>query len=222
MGVTFFAGTFVRHPLVLAAARSVLLHLKSAGRSCSSVSRSAPRHSRRNSMSCSPASARYADRDLLSWLYFNIHNEHPLTLLFYHPLRGIHIRTASLHLTTAHSERTSAIYEAFRDSVTSSTPRDPRTPPGERPSRAPLRERGAARRRPSTHRESTGNLARGTDGDEASCAFNESVSPRRGALNPAALQEALTQLFARHDALRICFSPSGEEMRVSEPEAMAL
>jgi len=30
-GVTFFAGTFVRHPLALAAARSVLLHLKEKG-----------------------------------------------------------------------------------------------------------------------------------------------------------------------------------------------
>ena len=30
-GVTFFAGTFVRHPLALAAAKSVLLHLKEQG-----------------------------------------------------------------------------------------------------------------------------------------------------------------------------------------------
>ena len=30
-GVTFFAGTFVRHPLVLAAAKSVLIHLKQSG-----------------------------------------------------------------------------------------------------------------------------------------------------------------------------------------------
>ena len=31
VGVTFFAGTFVRHPLVLAAAKAVLLHLKKSG-----------------------------------------------------------------------------------------------------------------------------------------------------------------------------------------------
>ena len=30
-GVTFFAGTFVRHPLTLAAAKAVLLHLKEKG-----------------------------------------------------------------------------------------------------------------------------------------------------------------------------------------------
>ena len=31
-GVTFFAGTFVRHPLALAAAEAVLDHLKAPGR----------------------------------------------------------------------------------------------------------------------------------------------------------------------------------------------
>ena len=31
IGVTFFAGTFVRHPLALAAARSVLLRLRESG-----------------------------------------------------------------------------------------------------------------------------------------------------------------------------------------------
>ena len=31
IGVTFFAGTFVRHPLALAAARAVLRHLKQSG-----------------------------------------------------------------------------------------------------------------------------------------------------------------------------------------------
>ena len=31
VGVTFFAGTFVRHPLALAAARAVLTHLKQSG-----------------------------------------------------------------------------------------------------------------------------------------------------------------------------------------------
>src|SRR5438046_9703512 len=31
VGVTFFAGTFVRHPLALAAAKAVLTHLKQSG-----------------------------------------------------------------------------------------------------------------------------------------------------------------------------------------------
>ena len=36
--VTFFAGTFVRHPLVLAAARAVLTELKARGRRCRRIS----------------------------------------------------------------------------------------------------------------------------------------------------------------------------------------
>ncbi len=34
VGVTYFAGTFVRHPLALAAAKAALEHLKAARRSC--------------------------------------------------------------------------------------------------------------------------------------------------------------------------------------------
>jgi amino acid adenylation domain-containing protein len=60
-------------------------------------------------------------------------------------------------------------------------------------------------------------------GDEASCAFNESVSLKmHGSLNEAALRASLSYLFNRHDALRAAFSPSGEEMRIREPGAVDL
>src|SRR5262249_39178100 len=54
-------------------------------------------------------------------------------------------------------------------------------------------------------------------GDEASCAFNESVSLKmQGSLNEPALRASLAHLFNRHDALRAAFSPSGEEMRIRD------
>ena len=60
-------------------------------------------------------------------------------------------------------------------------------------------------------------------GDEASCAFNESVSLRlRGALDEAALRRSLALLFERHDALRTCFTPTGEAMWVSAPSTLEL
>ena len=50
--------------------------------------------------------------------------------------------------------------------------------------------------------------------DEASCAFNESVTLRlKGALHREALETALNTVIRRHDALRLCFSPSGKSMR---------
>ena len=38
VGVTYFAGTFVRHPLALAAAKAALEYMKSEGPPCSSAS----------------------------------------------------------------------------------------------------------------------------------------------------------------------------------------
>jgi amino acid adenylation domain-containing protein len=53
-------------------------------------------------------------------------------------------------------------------------------------------------------------------GDEASCAFNESVSLRlNGSLDTGALHTAMNRIVARHDALRATFSSTGEEMRIS-------
>ena len=60
-------------------------------------------------------------------------------------------------------------------------------------------------------------------GDEASCAFNESVTLRlSGQLDEKALREALSQVIARHDALRATFTPTGEEMRIQPPVAAEL
>ena len=54
------------------------------------------------------------------------------------------------------------------------------------------------------------------NGDEASCAFNESVTLRlSGPLDHAALRTAMERIMARHDALRARFSPTGETMTIS-------
>src|ERR1019366_8393481 len=59
-------------------------------------------------------------------------------------------------------------------------------------------------------------------GDDASCAFNESVSlGLRGALNSAALQSAMNRVVARHDALRATFSATGEEMHIARAEVFS-
>ena len=54
------------------------------------------------------------------------------------------------------------------------------------------------------------------NGNEASCAFNESVTLRlSGPLDHAALQTALERIMVRHDALRARFSATGETMTIS-------
>ena len=232
-GVTFFAGTFVRHPLLLAAAWAVLNHLKD--------------HGPRLQQDLSDRTARLVDRlnalftsrgisttieSYSSWFYFNLHAEHPLsTLLFYHLReRGIHIQDGfPCFLTTAHSDADiERIFAAFESSVnelnsvgvlgTRSLGDDMhRTYP---PAIAATGAAATAGDRAVPLTESQIEIWLAAQmGDDASCAFNESVSLRmQGTLNAAALQSAMSELVARHDALRATFSSTGEQMRISAPK----
>ena len=182
-----------------------------------------------------------------SWFYFTLHAEHPLaTLLYYHLReRGIHIQDGfPCFLTTAHSDADfERIYAAFESSVdemhrvgilgtrdnlggAASTVSAAASPAAAAASLAasPL---GAAT--PSIVGAASGPVPLTESqieiwlaaqlGDDASCAFNESVSLRmQGRLNALALQAAITQVVARHDALRATFSATGEEMRIAAPQ----
>lgn len=226
-GVTFFAGTFVRHPLLLASAWAVLNHLKDSGPALQETL------SDKTGRLVERLNALFAGRGVAtkietysSWFYFNFHNEHPLATLFYYHLRerGIHIQDGfPCFLTTAHSNADfERIYEAFESTLDELQlveilgSRAPR--PASQPAIAALAGTDVV---PLTESQIEIWLAAQL-GDAASCAFNESVSLRmQGQLNPSALQEALIQVVARHDALRAMFSPTGEEMRIGEPRNFA-
>jgi glutamate-1-semialdehyde aminotransferase len=208
-GVTFFAGTFVRHPLLLASAWAVLNHLKEHGPALQATL------TEKTSRLVERLNALFASRGIAtrietfaSWFYFNFHNEHPLASLFYYHarLRGIHIQDGfPCFLTTAHSEEDiEQIYQAFADSI------------------AEMQSVGIlglteAHRAPTPVPLTESQLEiwlAAQLGDEASCAFNESVSlAMHGRLDPRKLDSAMTRVLARHDALRATFSSTGEEMR---------
>jgi glutamate-1-semialdehyde aminotransferase len=122
VGVTFFAGTFVRHPLVLASAWAVLQYIKAQGPQMQE------KLAKRTSQLAADLNELFTKYGLktkvetfASWFFFNIHGEHPnATLLFYHlRLRGVHIQDGfPCFLTTAHSEADfKLIYDAFAQSV---------------------------------------------------------------------------------------------------------
>src|SRR6201986_2115371 len=122
VGVTFFAGTFVRHPLVLASAWAVLNHIKTQGPQMQE------KLQKRTSQLAADLNALFQKYGLktkgepfASWFFFNIHGEHPnASLLFYHlRLRGVHIQDGfPCFLTTTHSEADfKLIYDAFSESV---------------------------------------------------------------------------------------------------------
>jgi acyl transferase domain-containing protein len=231
-GVTFFAGTFVRHPLLLASAWEVLNHLKAEGPALQEKlnARTARLVERLNELFETRGIATRIET-YASWFYFNFHNEHPLAPLFYYHmrLRGIHIQEGfPCFLTTVHSDADlERIYEAFEGSVAALQSAgilgERNVPLAAAAASAPA---AAGRPRPLAAPAAAGEPVPLTESqmeiwlaaqmsDAASCAFNESVTLRmHGTLDEPALKAAMTQLYARHDALRATFSATGEEMRM--------
>ena len=121
-GMTFFAGTFVRHPLALAAAHAVLRHLKAEG----------PELQRRLNLKTTTLvetlTARAAElkapisiTHFSSWFCFNFQNDLPLAPLFFAFMRskGVHVwEGRPAFITTAHTEADLArVVDAFTETL---------------------------------------------------------------------------------------------------------
>ncbi len=124
VGVTFFAGTFVRHPLALAAAAAVLKHLKEKGPALQDdlnerTGRFVQALNDHFHAVEAPLKAQHFDPG--SWFYIEAPADLPMAaLLFYHLReRGVHLyegRTALF--STAHTDDDMAfILDAFKESV---------------------------------------------------------------------------------------------------------
>ncbi|MFM1945691.1 MAG: hypothetical protein RI897_4673, partial [Verrucomicrobiota bacterium] len=223
-GVTFFAGTFVRHPLAMAAARAMLLHLKREGEALQA------------------GLARRTDR-MLGELnaYFERH-EVPLRLehftsvwyphfgaeVKYGSLLYYHLREKGLHvwegrpcfLSTAHTAEDEAFIElAFKQSVAEMQAAGflggTSDPEYRRPG---LDSSECVERFPLTPAQAEVWLASQMS-REASCAFNESCSIYlEGELDLQAMRGAVSSLMLRHEALRTVFSPRGDWQQVLPPD----
>ena len=121
-GVTFFAGTFVRHPLVLAAALAVLKYLKQAGPELQRSLTEKTTALVRTLNSCfEEGGVPSRIEHFASWFYFGFPSDQPYASLLYYHLheKGIHVREGfPCFLTTAHSyadiER---IVRAFQEGI---------------------------------------------------------------------------------------------------------
>jgi acyl transferase domain-containing protein/glutamate-1-semialdehyde aminotransferase len=124
VGVTFFAGTFVRHPLALAAARAVLAHLKEQGPALQDAlnertGRLVRSLNRAFEEAQAPLKAQHFQPG--SWFYIEVPPDLPLaSLLFYHLReRGVHLYEGrAALLSTAHTdEDTALVLAAFKETV---------------------------------------------------------------------------------------------------------
>jgi glutamate-1-semialdehyde aminotransferase len=122
VGVTYFAGTFVRHPLALAAAHAVLVHLKKEGGSLQTAlnGRVTAMVAEMNAF-CREVGAPITLKSFSSvWKMF-FDEDHPLQDLLFAMMRerGIHILdNFPCFMTTAHSDADiAAIVTAFKEAV---------------------------------------------------------------------------------------------------------
>ncbi len=218
---TFFAGTFVRHPLVLAAVRAVLKHIATHGKALHDDL------AVRTAALAEELNAAFAARGLTlraetysSWFVLEFGAAHPLGSAIYPLLRlkGLNIQEGfPCYLTTAHAEADFvAIARIITEAVDEMLAAGIFAAPGTVPQTAIPAEPALPDEIPLTEAQTEIWLAAQL-GDEASCAFNESVSVDfTGPLDIAALQDALTAVTLRHDALRLRFARSGKTFTIAK------
>lgn len=223
VGVTFFAGTFVRHPLALAATVAVLRHIKEKGPALTEAL------TQRMEGLVEALRRAFAK---VGWdvpiecygsvAYFEPGRDHRLgSLLHYHlRARGIFIQEHyPCFLTTQHGDaEIAAIIAAFEDSLALMR-RDGMLPGTVDESLPPDMTAAPSQiELPLTEAQTEIWLSDQT-GPEASAAFNESVSlTLDGDVDAQRLAETVTQVAARHAILHARFSPDGETMQVSPAE----
>ncbi|MCL4180305.1 MAG: amino acid adenylation domain-containing protein [Verrucomicrobia bacterium] len=237
VGVTFFAGTFVRHPLAMAAAKAMLHHLKAEGpqlqaglaarteRMLGELNRYFERHE-------VPV---HLERFTSQW-YPHFGAEVKWGSLLYYHLRekGLHIwEGRPCFLSTAHTtEDEEFIIRAFKQSVAEMqaggflpgrSDGEFKALPGAR-SRANESEAAEAAGKRQQLQESPLTDAQkeiwlsASMGEDANCAYNESITVHlNGTLEVPVLECALLELLQRHPALRSRFSEGGEKQVYEEP-----
>ncbi|WP_354400011.1 amino acid adenylation domain-containing protein [Variovorax sp. OAS795] len=122
VGVTYFAGTFVRHPLALAAAKASLEHLKEAGPALQSgLTANTAAMAGELTAWCAEVGAPIAVRHFASLWRVSWLEDHPLQDLLFAMMRsrGVHILdNFPCFLTSAHSaEDIATISRVFKESV---------------------------------------------------------------------------------------------------------
>ncbi|MBV9102663.1 MAG: amino acid adenylation domain-containing protein, partial [Candidatus Eremiobacteraeota bacterium] len=203
---TFVAGTFVRHPLTMAAVCAVLRTIEEHGVALqqSVTDATSSLVTRLNDTLAS----RGIERRIESFGSFFFLDMSPAdrlgNLLHYHlRLRGVYVQEGfPCFLTVAHTPADlGRIVAAFEESLDALQSAGILT----------VREQHLRLTEQQTEIWLAAQLS-----DEASCAFNESVSLRlRGTLDRATFARAWDLLVARHEALRASFDATGETMRIA-------
>lgn len=226
VGPTFVAGTFVRHPLVLAAVEAVLDHLDHDGAALwtGTADLTAAMIARLNAAlglrGLPPLVTGFS-----SWFMLNVTAHDPRASLLYPLMRmeGVHVLDGFAgFLTTAHGpaevDHVVRAFETALDALQSVGILTGEDKALAAASESPMSDDAI----PLTESQQEIWLTHQL-GDRAASSFNEGVQlDLTGPLDRAALSRALDGVVARHDALRLVFDRSGASFRVVAPAPVAL
>lgn len=207
-GVTFFAGTFVRHPMAIAAAHATLTYMKQEGPALQQrVNEKTEKFVNRINNLFRENELNIFMAHFASQTYIRVQEENELaTLLFYHlRKKGIHLLEGfPTYITDAHTEEDlDVVVDAFQASIEEMQDGGIfHIPSWKRNVEFPLTE-------PQHEIWMVSQM-----GDKASCAYNESDTLRiEGPLEIKVLQEAVQTVIARHQALNLVFDADGATQR---------
>lgn len=222
-GVTFFAGTFVRHPLAISAAHAVLNYLQKAG---PELQESLNRKTSHLVEQINNYFEKFAVPIQMTHFGSNFHFSHSESLklysLFFHYLRlhGLHIWEGRPYfITTAHTdEDISRIIDIFKKSTDSMIASDffprhlsfPLTKQDVRSKTVTVVDSSDKVTLPLTEAQMEIWLATQLS-SKASSSYNESCTLKlQGRVNIDALKQALQRAVERHESLRTTISETGE------------
>jgi amino acid adenylation domain-containing protein len=234
VGVTFFAGTFVRHPLALAAAKSVLTHLKEQGPELQQrlTARTAETAAKLRAL-IDEFDAPYQVTQFSSLIQVGFPADQRFAGLLFYLLRarGIHTyENRAFVMTTAHTDADlEKLTEAFRDSLaelqrgglllpSASTAIAARTPAIALSSTSPRQ----ALVEPFPLTEAQKEIWLAAQMSQASAVgHNESLTFEfRGAFDPTLFRRAVQQAVERHPILLAGISEDGPTQRVRVDAAL--
>ncbi|MEG3898415.1 MULTISPECIES: amino acid adenylation domain-containing protein [unclassified Microcoleus] len=221
--VTHFAGTFFKHPLVMAATLAALTHLKNSG---------AKLQEELNAKTLKLANTlntyfeqkqlpiqivhfgslfRFAYSPTLNWM----------DLFFYHLLeKGIFaLENRRLFLSTAHTDADiDRMIQAVKESISEMQeggflPGESGVENGKKSSRSPIANRQSSIPLTEAQKEL---WVMAQMGENVSRAYNQSTTIHlRGSFNLTAARKAIQEVVDRHEALRATFSPSGDYQQIN-------
>jgi len=235
IGVTFFAGTFVRHPLALAAARAVLTHLKKGG---PGIQRQLTERTERLAQQIRSVideyRAPYNLTQFSSLMQLTYPSEQKFAALLFYMLRerGIHIyENRAFVMTTAHIDGDlTRLTDAFKDSLsemqsgefllhTSATGKSAAAPTSvnvQTPARELHSQTGPGKNEASTARFPLTEAQReiwlaAQMGENAAVGYNESLKLEfHGGLDIEFIREAVRRIVRRHPILLANISEDGQ------------